>query len=117
MRRPRRRSPEESCSDIERNYDMIKAEAVSMQVNMALFAAADRGCEPLAKKLIAAGGSVLARDRRGAMPLAHATRAGMRGWRPFSSPRGHRSTRATWTAAPLYSPPPRAKSIRPLRSS
>ncbi|MGO9399574.1 MAG: ankyrin repeat domain-containing protein [Xanthobacteraceae bacterium] len=68
--------PEESCSDIERNYDMIKAEAVSMQVNMALFAAADRGCEPLAKKLIAAGGSVLARDRRGAMPLAHATRGG-----------------------------------------
>ncbi|MGA8650533.1 MAG: hypothetical protein WB677_07915, partial [Xanthobacteraceae bacterium] len=58
--------PEESCGDIERNYEMIKAEAVSMQVNMALFAAADRGCEPLAKKLIAAGGSVLARDRRGA---------------------------------------------------
>ena len=55
---------------------MIKAEAVSMQINIALFAAADRGCEPLAKKLLAAGGSVLARDRRGAMPLTHAARGG-----------------------------------------
>ena len=68
--------PEESCGDIERSYDMIRADAVAMQTNIALFAAADRGCEPLAKKLIAAGGSVLARDRRGAMPLAHAARGG-----------------------------------------
>src|SRR5262249_16827025 len=66
----------ESCGDIERSYDMIKADAVSMQVNIALFAAADRGCEPLAKKLITSGGSVRARDRRGAMPLAHAARGG-----------------------------------------
>ena len=35
-----RLKPEESCADIERGYDMIKAEAVSMQINIALFAAA-----------------------------------------------------------------------------
>ena len=67
---------EESCADIERGYDTIKAEAVAIQINIALFAAADRDCEALAKKLVAAGGSVLARDRRGAMPLAHAARGG-----------------------------------------
>jgi uncharacterized protein len=68
--------PEENCGEIERNYEMVKAEAVSIQTNIALFAAADRGCEPLAKKLLEAGGSLLARDRRGAMPLAHAARGG-----------------------------------------
>ena len=36
--------PEESCGDIERSYDMIRADAVAMQTNIALFAAADRGC-------------------------------------------------------------------------
>ena len=50
---------EEDCGDIERNYELIKAEAVSVQINMALFAAADRGCEPLARKLLEAGGSLL----------------------------------------------------------
>ena len=91
--------PEESCGDIERSYDMIRADAVSMQTNIALFAAADRGCEPLARKLIAAGGSVLARDRRGAMPLAHAARGGQRGWLRFSWPKARRSTRAMLTAS------------------
>jgi ankyrin repeat protein len=67
---------EESCPDIERNYDVIKAEAVSVQTNSALFAAADSGCEDLARQLIAAGASVLARDRLGAAPLAHAAREG-----------------------------------------
>ncbi len=67
---------EEDCGDVERNYELIKADAVSVQTNMALFAAADRGCEPLARKLLDAGASLLARDRRGAMPLAHAAREG-----------------------------------------
>jgi uncharacterized protein len=65
-----------SCQDIQTNYDLVKADAVSVQTNSALFAAADNGCEDLARKLIATGASVLARDRRGAMPLAHAARAG-----------------------------------------
>src|ERR1700677_1189057 len=67
---------EEDCGEIERNYELVKSQAVSVQINMALFAAADRGCEALAHKLIGAGASPLARDRRGAMPLAHAARAG-----------------------------------------
>jgi ankyrin repeat protein len=64
------------CQDIQTNYDLVKAEVVSVQTNSALFAAADNGCEDLARKLITTGASVLARDRRGAMPLAHAARAG-----------------------------------------
>jgi ankyrin repeat protein len=65
-----------SCGDIERSYDEVKADAVSLQINTALFATADSGCEPLARALIAAGASVKALDARGAMPLAHAARAG-----------------------------------------
>src|SRR5271169_2239211 len=67
---------DEDCSEIERNYELVKAEAVSVQTNIALFASADRGCEALAQKLLDAGASLLARDRRGASPLAHAARGG-----------------------------------------
>ncbi len=69
---------DQDCGEIERNYDLVKAEAVSVQINIALFAAADRGCEALASKLLDAGASLLARDRRGAMPLTHAARGGHR---------------------------------------
>jgi uncharacterized protein len=65
-----------SCGDIERSYDEVKADAVSLQINTALFAAADSGCEQLARALIAAGASVKALDARGATPLGHAARAG-----------------------------------------
>src|SRR5580698_7097609 len=67
---------EDSCLDIQRNYDLVKTEAVSVQTNAALFAAADSGCEDLARRLIADGASVQARDPRGAMPLTHAAREG-----------------------------------------
>ena len=67
---------EEDCGEIERNYELVKAEAVSVQTNIALFAASDRGCEALAQTLLDAGASLLARDRRGAIPLAHAARGG-----------------------------------------
>jgi uncharacterized protein len=67
---------EESCPEIQRSYDLVKADAVSVQKNSALFAAADSGCEDLARSLIADGASLLARDRIGAMPLAHAARKG-----------------------------------------
>ncbi len=69
---------EEDCREIERNYDLVKAEAVSLQINIALFAAADRGCDAFASKLLDTGASLLARDRRGAMPLTHAARGGHR---------------------------------------
>jgi uncharacterized protein len=67
---------DESCAEIQRNYELVKREAVSVQKNSALFAAADNGCEELARMLIADGASILARDRHGAMPLAHAAREG-----------------------------------------
>lgn len=65
---------ENACLEIQNSYNLIKAEAVSVQTNSALFAAADKGCEDFGRKLIAGGASVLARDRLGAMPLAHAAR-------------------------------------------
>src|ERR1700733_12574565 len=67
---------DQDCRDIEHNYELIKTNAVAVQTNLALFAAADSGCEDLGPKLIAAGASVLARDRLGSMPLAHAAGAG-----------------------------------------
>ncbi len=66
----------DSCVDIERNYQLAKAEIASVQINEALFAAADADCDALARKLVHDGASLQARDRLGAMPLAHAARAG-----------------------------------------
>jgi len=67
-----------TCRELERKFDLIKADIVSIQRNSALFAAADAGCEEFARRLLAAGASLAARDRLGAMPLAHAARAGQR---------------------------------------
>ena len=73
---------EDSCLDIQRNYDLVKAEAVSVQTNAALFAAADSGCEGLARKLIGEGASIEARasslamsfsNRAMSMPISLAT--------------------------------------------
>jgi ankyrin repeat protein len=66
----------DSCGDIERNYQLAKSEIISVQMNEALFAAADADCGALARNLIHDGASLQARDRLGAMPLAHAARAG-----------------------------------------
>src|ERR1700682_577113 len=66
------------CRELERKFDLIKADIVSIQRNSALFAAADAGCEEFARRLLAAGAALEARDRLGAMPLAHAARAGQR---------------------------------------
>ena len=67
-----------SCRELERKFDLIKADGVSVQRNSALFAAADAGCEEFARRLLASGASLEARDRLGAMPLAHAASAGQR---------------------------------------
>ena len=67
---------DEDCGDLGRNYQLIEREAVSVQTNMALISAADRGCEALARQLLDAGASLLARDRHGDMALAHAARGG-----------------------------------------
>src|ERR1700722_14903083 len=55
---------EDSCADIQRNYELVKPEAISVQVNSTLFAAADSGCEDLARRLIADGASGPARAPR-----------------------------------------------------
>jgi ankyrin repeat protein len=67
-----------ACRELERQFDRIKPDMVSVQLNAALFGAADAGCEALAQRLLAAGASLEARDRLGARPLAHAARAGQR---------------------------------------
>jgi uncharacterized protein len=65
-----------ACRELERKYDMTRAGITAIQLNAMLFTAADKGCDPLARRLLDDGGSPLARDRDGAMALAHAARAG-----------------------------------------
>jgi len=67
-----------TCRELERRYGLIKIDIVSVQLNSALFAAADAGCDDLARRLLTVGASLEARDRLGATPLAHAARAGQR---------------------------------------
>src|SRR5258708_1735897 len=65
-----------ACREIERRFEGIKPEITSVQLNATLFQAADKGCEPLVRALLAAGAAVEARDRLGAIPLAYAARSG-----------------------------------------
>jgi ankyrin repeat protein len=67
-----------TCRELERKFELIKGDIVSIQRNSALFSAADAGCEEFARRLLTAGAALEARDRLGAMPLAHAARAGQR---------------------------------------
>jgi len=70
------RSAEADCRELDRNYSIIKPGITSLQLNAMLFASAARDCTALARRLIGAGASLQARDRMGAMPLAHAARGG-----------------------------------------
>src|SRR5947209_181232 len=65
-----------ACREVERRFELIKPEISSVQLNAVLFQAADKGCLPLARELLAAGASVDARDRLGAAPLTFAARSG-----------------------------------------
>src|SRR5262245_15650137 len=67
---------EADCRELDRNYTLAKSGITSVQRNAMLFASAARDCGALARRLIADGGSLQARDRTGAMPLAHAARGG-----------------------------------------
>src|SRR5438552_16207073 len=60
------------CRELERKYDLARADITSVQTNSTLFSAAEKGCESLARRLLAEGASVEARDREGTMPLARA---------------------------------------------
>ena len=64
------------CRNQEQRYAQIERQASSIEINLALFSAADKGCLDLAKRLLEEGASVEARDRLGAMPLARAAAAG-----------------------------------------
>src|SRR5215470_2849791 len=67
---------EPDCRELEQNYAQVKSGITSIQRNAMLFASAAKDCGGLARRLIAAGASLQARDRTGAMPLAHAARGG-----------------------------------------
>ena len=69
-------APSAACHEVERRLELIKSEITSTQLNAVLFQAADRGCEPLARTLLAGGAAVEARDRLGTMPLSYAARSG-----------------------------------------
>src|SRR6516162_6339520 len=66
------------CRELERRFDQVRLDIGPIQLNSALFAAADTGCQGLGQKLLAAGASLKARDGLGTMSLAHAARAGQR---------------------------------------
>jgi ankyrin repeat protein len=67
---------EADCRELDQNYSLAKADLTSIQLNALLFASAAKDCGALARRLIAAGASLRARDRTGAMPLTHAARGG-----------------------------------------
>jgi ankyrin repeat protein len=65
-----------ACGELDRRFEFTQQDITSLQLNILLFSAADHGCEATAARLLEAGASVEARDRLGAMPLAHAAKAG-----------------------------------------
>ena len=65
-----------ACQGQEQRYEQIKAGASSIEMNAALFSAAQKGCDALVRRLLNDGASVEARDRMGAMPLSRAAGAG-----------------------------------------
>ncbi|HET9572759.1 MAG TPA: ankyrin repeat domain-containing protein, partial [Methyloceanibacter sp.] len=64
------------CRSQEQRFEQIERDPTSIEVNAALFSAADKGCTDLARKLLELGASLDARDRTGARPLARAAVAG-----------------------------------------
>ena len=74
--RPTVESP--ACRELDRQFATNEADGGGLKLSTALFAAADKGCLTMARQLLDGGASLEARDRFGAMPLAHAARAGHR---------------------------------------
>lgn len=64
------------CRELDRKFEISKADMSAMEVSLTLFAAADKNCVELATELLDQGASVDARDRFGSRPLSHAARAG-----------------------------------------
>ena len=51
------------CQGLEQAYEQTKPTATTLEVNAALFSAADKRCDALARRLLADGASLQARDR------------------------------------------------------
>ena len=64
-----------TCRDLEFRFKSAP-DAAAVELNVALFRAADAGCVDLARRLLAAGATLESRDRLGNMALARAARAG-----------------------------------------
>ena len=64
------------CRAQEQTYEQIKPAAITLEVNAALFSAADKRCVALARRILADGASLKSRDRFGAMPLSRAAKSG-----------------------------------------
>jgi uncharacterized protein len=67
---------EKVCRFLEQRYAQVEKSATSIELNALLFSAADKGCAPLASRLLDAGASLDARDRLGNRPLDHAAMGG-----------------------------------------
>jgi uncharacterized protein len=66
----------ERCRELNRKYELSKAQITAIEVSLTLFSSADGNCLNLATQLLDQGASVDARDRLGARPLSHAARSG-----------------------------------------
>lgn len=64
------------CQGQEQDFEQKRSTATTLELNAALFAAAEKGCAALANRLLDAGASLKARDRLGATPLSRAAAAG-----------------------------------------
>ena len=66
----------ERCRELNRKYELSKAQITAIEVSLTLFSSADGNCINLATGLLDQGASVDARDRLGARPLSHAAKSG-----------------------------------------
>jgi ankyrin repeat protein len=66
----------ERCRELNRKFEISKAQITAIEVSLTLFSSADGNCVNLATQLLDQGASVDARDRIGARPLSHAARSG-----------------------------------------
>src|SRR4029078_10446601 len=69
-------APAKVCRSQEQRFEQIERDPTSIEINAALFSAADKACTDLARKLLELGASLEARDRTGTRPLARAAVAG-----------------------------------------
>ena len=66
----------ERCRELNRKFEISKAQITAIEVSLTLFSSADGNCINLATQLLDQGASIDARDRIGARPLSHAARSG-----------------------------------------